>query len=56
MTFFVEAHPWRGISFARDLFHAFAVVGWVTVGVSRYSLMDRIRELNARLRALVNWE
>ena len=56
MTLIVETHSWRGFSFGRDLFLILLVAGWITIGLTRHSVLDRLRELTARLRALVDSE
>lgn len=41
----IEMHSWRGLSFGRDLFLSVAVLGFVTVAVSRDRLSDKLRAL-----------
>jgi hypothetical protein len=52
MTLLIETHAWRGFSVNRDLFLVFVVVGWVTVAVTRKSILDRLRDLTAKLKEL----
>lgn len=48
-TLLIEFHGWRGVSADRDLFVRFAVLGFVTVGISRHQLTERLRRLMTEL-------
>jgi len=52
MTILLEAHSWRGVSRWSDGVWRIAVLGWVTVGVSRQSLVERMRKLVAAMKTL----
>jgi len=41
----IELHSWRGLTFGRDLFLNVAVIGFVTIAVSRHRLSDKLRLL-----------
>lgn len=48
----IELHSWRGLSIGRDLFLNVAVLGFVTIAVSRHRLSDKLRALLRELTIL----
>lgn len=49
-TVHASFHRWRGLRRASDTFLTEIVIGWVTVGWSRFLLTDKLREFIAALR------
>jgi hypothetical protein len=52
MTILLEAHGWKGLARWSDGIWRVAVLGWVTVGLSRQSLLDRMQKLVAAMKIL----
>jgi len=47
-----EFHEWRGFSYASTLLELALIAGWVTVLISKYSLVDKLREAKEALQRL----
>jgi hypothetical protein len=49
----IEFHGWRGVALGRDLFLYTARLGFLTIGVSRLLVSDRLRQLEEIAQSLV---
>ena len=51
----IDTHRWRGISAARDMFFsAVLVLGFVTIGIYRGSIFEKLRELARSMKSISN--
>ena len=48
----IERHEWRGFSYESTLLELALIAGWVTVLITPYSLMDKLREAKEALQRL----
>ncbi len=51
LSLLVELHRWRGVRAGSDLFLRYLVLGWLTVGGSRFVMTDLMERLRVSLRA-----
>lgn len=52
MTFGLEFHRWHGFHIEGDLFWKYLVLGFLTIGVCKGSLSDKLRNITKKLEIL----
>jgi len=50
----MQLHGWRGFAREPQLFMTIYTAGWVSVGVSRFILSDRLKDLARQLMKLTS--